>query len=278
MADAVLSGVSSTVTGTVNTALALSQEAASLAAHVVLYPVGMLADRRTLEDPRHRTDVLGPESRGMVYIDPSLGGTPIVLVHGIVDNRAAFSVLRRSLTRRGFGRISTVNYSPLTTDIRHAAQRLGEHVEEVCEATGYDQVVLIGHSLGGIIARYYVQCGGGDARVDTLVTLGSPHAGTQWARLLPVGVTRQLRPGSSLLRELAAAATCRTRFVAVYSDRDEVVLPRSSAALEHGDLDVERVPVHGVGHLSLLMNRDVIHTVIERLARSSADRDDDGPE
>jgi triacylglycerol lipase len=246
--------------------------------HVLLYPAGMFADRPTMDDPRHRTDLLGPVARGLVYTDPSLGGTPIVLVHGIVDNRAAFSILRRALGRRGFARISTVNYSPLTTDVRRAAQRLAQHVEEVCESTGYDQVLLVGHSLGGIIARYYVQCAGGDARVATLVTLGSPHAGTQWARLLPVGVSRQLRPGSRLLRELAAAATCSTRFVAVYSDRDQVVVPHRSAALDHRDLEVERVPVHGVGHLSLLMNRDVIHTVIERLARFGLDRNGDGRE
>ena len=134
--------------------------------------------------------------RGLITGDINAAGRPILLVHGIGDNRSAFSILRRTLRRRGYGRISTVNYSPLTTDIRRAAANLARQVERICQQTGYEQVFLVGHSLGGIIARYYVQVPGGDQRVHTLVTLGSPHAGTQLARLAPLGVCQQLRPNS----------------------------------------------------------------------------------
>src|SRR3712207_7796562 len=51
--------------------------------------------------------------------------------------------------------------------------------------------------------------------VHTLVTLGTPHAGTEVARpfrMLPLA--GQLTPGSSVLRELAEPAPeCRTRFL-----------------------------------------------------------------
>ncbi len=248
-------------------AMGLTQEATVLAAHVALYPVGVVAERHEIHDPRHRIDTLSPVSRGLLLADIDAAGTPVVLIHGIVDNRAAFAVLRRSLRRRGFGRITTVNYSPLTSDVRRAGEQLRRHVERVCDQTGYDQVVVVGHSLGGLIGRYYVQLLGGDERVQTLVTLGSPHAGTQTARLLPLNVTRQLRPDSDVITELAAPSRCRTRFVAVYSDRDEIVIPNRSARLEHPDLDVTRIAVHGVGHLALLVDREVVHIVADALAR-----------
>ena len=100
------------------------------------------------------------------------GGTPILLVHGLVDNRSVFTLLRRRLRRRGFGRVVSMNYSPLTADVRVAATLLAEQVEQLCDETGYERIHVVGHSLGGIVARYYVQCLGGDARVHTLVTLG----------------------------------------------------------------------------------------------------------
>lgn len=253
-------------------ALQTGEELGWLAAHAAMYPVGLLAERADFEDPRYRIDTLSPVSRGLVTGDINASGRPILLVHGIGDNRSAFSILRRTLRRRGFGRITTVNYSPLTSDIRRAAADFGKQVERVCLQTGYDQVFVVGHSLGGIIARYYVQCRGGDERVHTLVTLGSPHAGTQLARLAPlVRVCRQLQPGSDVMAELAdPAPNCATRFVAVYSDRDEVVLPRRSAMLEHPDLSVTRLPVHGVGHLALLVNGIVMHTVANALADRGA--------
>jgi predicted esterase len=255
-------------------ALAAGQELVWVAAHALTYPAGLLAEQGGTDDARYRTDTLSPLTRGLILADIAAAGRPVVLVHGIGDNRSAFTILRRTLRRRGFGRIVTVNYSPLTSDVRKAAAALGAHVERVCRQSGYEQVFLVGHSLGGIIARYYVQCLGGDARVGTLVTLGSPHAGTQLARMAPLLVGRQLRPNSELMRELAGPACCSTRFVAIYSDRDEVVVPTSSARLDHPDLAVTALQVHGVGHLSLLANSTVAHAVAAALT-SEADRLED---
>jgi triacylglycerol lipase len=253
-----------------DTAVAAGKELAWLATHVAMYPAGVLAEHHEMDDHRHRIDCLSPVTRGLILEDIAASGTPIVLVHGIVDNRSAFAVLRRTLRRRGYGRITTVNYSPLTSDVRKAARHLSRHVERVCAQTGYEQVFIVGHSLGGLIARYYAQRLGGDTRANTVVTLGSPHAGTHAARLLPLKVTRQLRPGSDLMRELAGPTNCQTRFVAIYSDRDEIVVPHRSAKLEHPDLQVTPVRVRGVGHLTLLVDRDVVHTVADALNERQA--------
>ena len=94
----------------------------------------------------------------------------------MVDNRSIFTVLRRGLRRRGFRRVLAINYSPLTSDVRLAATNLATRVEQLCAETGFERIHVIGHSMGGLIARYYVQRLGGDARVHTLVTLGTPHA------------------------------------------------------------------------------------------------------
>jgi triacylglycerol lipase len=57
-----------------------------------------------------------------------------------------------------------------------------------------------------------------------------------------------LRPGGRLLAELAAPSPgCRTRFVEVWSDLDQVVIPRENARLHHPDLEVHEIAGHGVG-------------------------------
>ena len=252
------------------TGLRAGQEIASIAAHVALYPAGVLGESAALVDDRARLDPLSPVTRGLLLGDVAAAGVPVVLVHGIVDNRAAFTVIRRALQRRGFGRVTTLNYSPWTTDVAAAAERLGRHVERICDQTGYEQVNVIGHSLGGIIARYYVQRRGGDRRVGTLVTLGSPHQGTTLARLLPLPVARQLRPGAQVIRELAAPTRARCRVVSVSSDRDEIVVPASSGRLEHPDLDVTNVAVHGVGHLALLVDPAAVAACLDALTPSQA--------
>jgi pimeloyl-ACP methyl ester carboxylesterase len=190
-----------------------------------------------------------------------------VLVHGLVDNRSVFSVMQRSLRKRGFAHVCTWNYSPLLTDIARGAADLGAQIERICEQTGHDRVHVVGHSLGGLIARYYVQRQGGDRRVDSLVTLGTPHEGSVWAHVVPTPLIRQLRPGSPLLQELAEPAPgCRTRLTAVYSDLDQMVLPTNSGRCDHPDLAARNLLYRGIGHMSLPRHRGVVDEVAATLA------------
>ncbi len=248
-------------------------EAAWLAAHTVLYPWGVLEEQLKTDGHfrAYRTDRLPPRQRGLVVSAMDAAGTPIVLVHGIGDNRSAFAVLSGALRRRGFGVVHAVNYSVLTAltgDVRRSAALLGEHIERICEQTGSDRVHVVGHSLGGLIARYYVQRLRGDSRVRTLVTLGTPHGGTLAAYLLPTSLTRQLRPGSELLSELAEPSRpCRTRFVVVWSEMDQVIIPQRNARLEHPALVVEEHQIRDSGHLSLPVDTRTLHAVVTAITR-----------
>jgi len=248
-------------------ARAAAVEVVWIGAHVVLYPLGVLEERARPEAERYSLRDLPPGQRGLLIGDVEAAGTPIVLIHGVVDNRSIFTVLRRGLRRRGFGRVQSLNYSPLTDDVRDVAERLSEAVEVLCAETGYERVHLIGHSMGGLVARYYVQRLGGDQRVHTLVTLGTPHSGTYAARIVPHPVARQLRPGSDIIAELAEPAPgCRTRFVAFWSDLDQMIIPTSSARMEHPDLSARNVFIRGVGHLSLPIDGRVVHEIGATLA------------
>jgi triacylglycerol lipase len=249
-----------------------AREAAWVSAHLAMYPLGLVGGRRAARDQGYAVRELPPVQRGLVVGDVEAAGTPILLLHGMVDNGSIFTVLRRGLIRRGFGRVVAVNYSPLTMDVRVAARRLAETVEELVATTGYRRVHVIGHSLGGLVARYYVQRLGGDARVHTLVTLGTPHSGTVPAYLLPLRLGRQLRPGSDLMSELAGPAPgCRTRFLAYWSDLDQMMIPKSAAQLHHPDLSTRNVRVSGVGHLSFAIDRRVVHEISVELAQLGTD-------
>ncbi|MEP6665941.1 MAG: alpha/beta fold hydrolase, partial [Nocardioidaceae bacterium] len=237
-------------------------------AHCATYPLGLFRDQGDDPDPaRFTLTDLPLAQRGLLGVDVEAATTPIVLVHGIVDNRTIFTMLRRGLRRRGFGCIRSFSYGLHTNDLRSTAERFAHYIESLCDETGSDRVHVIGHSLGGLIARYYVQRLGGDQRVHTLVTLGSPHHGTHAARLLPNRLARQLRPGSEVLAELAEPAPgCATRFLGFYSDVDQLIVPGRNARLSHDDLDVVNVLVRGVGHLSLPINGRIVHETCTTLA------------
>ncbi|MDX2967555.1 alpha/beta fold hydrolase [Kribbella solani] len=237
-----------------------------LTTHLAMYPLGVVNRAGSALPARLNLAGLGPAQRGLLVSNVRAAGTPILLAHGIIDNHTIFALLRRHLVRRGFGSIHTFSYSPLTLDVRSTAARMGREIEAICADSGSDQIHVIGHSLGGLIARYYVQRLGGDARVHTCLTLGTPHQGTVAAKLLPWPLVKQVRPDSDLMTELAEPAPgCRTRFISYYSDVDQLIVPQRRGRIRHPDLVASNARVHGVGHLSLPFHSDVVHGITDVL-------------
>ncbi|MEU9199772.1 alpha/beta fold hydrolase [Streptomyces sp. NPDC048332] len=266
-----------------------------LAGHTLLYPTGITGERHPAAGTEPGTAAgaatgaatgTGAGTAGQSGPAPASApaGTtalptghpdrpPVVLLHGFIDNRSVFVLLRRSLARHGWHHLESLNYSPLTCDIRTAAELLGRHIEEICARTGHREVDIVGHSLGGLIARYYVQRLSGDRRVRTLVTLGTPHGGTAVAPLAGAHpIVRQMRSGSAPIEELRLPAPgCRTRFVSFWSELDQVIVPVEAACVDHPDLDAVNVRVSGVGHLALPVHPAVAAGIRQALdARSSA--------
>ncbi|MFD7260966.1 esterase/lipase family protein [Streptomyces sp. NPDC059874] len=218
-------------------------EVVVLGGHLLLYPTGVCQER--------------------VVPGPPSARPPVLLLHGFTDNRSVFVLLRRALGAGGRRHVEAYNYSPFTRDLRVTAGHLARRVEELCARTGQDRVDLVGHSLGGLVGRYYVQRLGGDARVRTLVTLGTPHSGTVVAPFMDAHpLVRQMRPDSEVLAELALPAPgCATRCVAFWSEFDALMAPVGAARIEHPDLRVENVQVTGIGHLALPAHPTVIAAV-----------------
>lgn len=237
------------------------------AAHVLTYPLGVRVEERQRADRGYRIEHLRPHQRGLLVSDIEAAGTPILMIHGLNSNRSIFTLMQRGLRSRGFNDLTTINYSALVADIRTVAGHLAEEVERIVAETGYERIHIIGHSMGGLIARYYVTRLGGDARVHTLVTLGTPHEGTLMAYAWPTQIGVQLRPDSALIEELRRPVQdCRTRFIAYYSDLDQLIFPQRNAALRHPDLKVRNIALHGAGHVTLPMLGSVVHGISNALA------------
>src|SRR5947209_5312867 len=122
---------------------------------------------------------LGDETiKSLTPSGDSCHDTPVVLVHGFGHNRSGWERLQRKLTGAGFGCVHSVNYNPFRNDVPEIAADLGEHIDRIRSLTGAEKVNVVGHSLGGVLLRWYVQELGGDTFVDTAITVASPHAGT----------------------------------------------------------------------------------------------------
>lgn len=170
---------------------------------------------------------------------------PVVLVPGYGGGPDSVEALRQVLASAGRDVAVVDTPGDGTGDIREQAEVLADVVDDARERTGASSVDVVGYSAGGVVARWYVRELGGDAVVRRVLTLGSPHHGTDnvATALQAAGscseACEQLAPDSDLLRRLNAGdetpsgplwATLRTT-------EDTVVVPVDSAELD-GALNV----------------------------------------
>ncbi len=187
------------------------------------------------------------------------GARPLIVLHGYAMNRANFIVLARRLAKAGIGPIYGFEYWTLGRTAA-AARQLGWFVDQVRATTGATQVDLVGHSMGGVVARYYVQLGGGDGIVNRLITLGSPHGGADLSRVGLGHPARELVAGSALLARVAGAPPPKhTRITAIWS--------RADAMVPGGDVPgAETIAFDNLGHVALLVSKRVARAIAQRIA------------
>jgi triacylglycerol esterase/lipase EstA (alpha/beta hydrolase family) len=189
---------------------------------------------------------------------------PILLLHGYAQHPANFLSLTRRLRRDGWSHVYTLRHAPMFGDIERSAARLGTAIDRIREVTGAPFVDVVAHSMGGLVARVYVRARGAACGIARLVTLGTPHQGTQiFRRLTHDPMLVQMRPDSPLLQRLASDDPVPTlvECIAIYSTGDAVVVPPHNGYYK-GAFNIE---LAGLGHNSLLFSRRVYDLVRENL-------------
>jgi triacylglycerol esterase/lipase EstA (alpha/beta hydrolase family) len=184
---------------------------------------------------------------------PAPAARPILLLHGVLCNAGVWHPFRRHLDREGIGPVYALSYGPPLDSIDDFAEQLAAKIERVRHETGADKVVLVGHSMGGLVARAYLQRYGG-ANVTRLITVGTPHEGSVHARLFPGTSLSQLRPGNAWLAGLGPPARDTPPIVSLWSWHDSMVSPQTSSRIGFG----ENVELTGVAHNALLTD-PVVH-------------------
>ena len=184
----------------------------------------------------------------------------VLLVHGYGCNRGAWWWLRRHLERAGFA-VATVNLEPPYTDIAHFVTQLDRRIESVCSETGCERLILVGHSMGGLVARaYLVRFGSG--RVSRVVTLATPHAGTALAFLGIGKNARQMEPTSVWLKDLWRDQP-DIPMVSIRTSHDNFVVPQ-----DHQRYPPARdVELPALGHLAMLFSSRTLRALLAALEK-----------
>ena len=123
---------------------------------------------------------------------------------------------------------------------------------------GAREVVILGHSMGGLLARMLAEPDALGDKVKVVISVGTPSLGSAISRRGPGRNLRQMRRGSAFLEQLNARNQPKgLTNIGICSTHDAYVLPWHCALSPVGDNFILRFR----GHLTLLFSHEVLRIV-----------------
>ncbi len=163
---------------------------------------------------------------------------PVLLVSGYGGSTAALEPLRRVLEDQGRVVVVVRPLGEGTGDLGEQAAALADVAQRTLDDLDAPSVDVVGYSAGGVVARLWVRDHGGASLARRVLTVGSPHHGTDVAALAVnagcPAACEQLVPDSRLLRRLNAGDETPPGpvFASIWTTADRTVTPPSSADLD----------------------------------------------
>ena len=187
----------------------------------------------------------------------------VLFVHGFVCNRGLWNPWMQQLRRNGTPFIA-INLEPVFGPIDRYVQGIDVAIARLELATQCPPII-VAHSMGGLAVRAWLRDCAGDHRVHSVITIGTPHAGTLMARFALSANTRQMREGNRWLRALAATESRERRslFTCYFGHCDNIVFPARNAMLE----DATNHHVPRVAHVDLAFHRPIFDDLLARTTR-----------
>lgn len=192
---------------------------------------------------------------------PSTNALPVLLVHGFLCNHRVWDKVASALRQSGYP-VLAIDLEPLFTSIDDYAPLIERAVATLIAQTGAQQVVLVGHSMGGLAIRAWLRKHGSQ-HAAKIVTLGTPHHGTQAPQWVSTPNGAQMKWHSAWLNELGHSETPLKRQLMhlALTHHDNIVHPQREQMLDGATV----TEFSGIGHLQMCLNDSVIAWLLRQL-------------
>lgn len=192
-------------------------------------------------------------------------GRPILLVHGYLYHEGVWVYLRQYLGLRGFGPIYAMNLGNPFRPMEEYGKRVEKEAKRIAKETSRSDLILIGHSMGGLVSSFYALEVAPPNTVTDVITIASPLGGTLLARFGIGRNSREMEPHSAFIQRLKQKIDRESKicFYHIATKTDLVLFPYKTALV--GNKAHQRCLFSDIGHMTLLLSPRVGKKLVEWL-------------
>ncbi len=183
-------------------------------------------------------------------------GTPILLIHGYINTDAIWIYIKWKL--RKLGPIYTIHLKGPFNSIENYAKQVEKMGQLIEKETKNQHLILIGYSMGGLVASYYAAELAPKGKVKKIIAISSPFQGTSVARIALGKNGLEMRRGSHFLQNLTEEIDHLTiPLYTIASKTDEIIVPYTSALIGS-----KQIIFKNLGHGALVFSSRVASVLI----------------
>ena len=196
-----------------------------------------------------------------LWKEPAPGRDLVVLAHGLFHNQSAWVLFRRWLHGRGFS-TACLAYPSWGVQWDEAVAAMRADLKSLLDRYPDRDVHLVGHSMGGLLLWAALARLEDTGRVKSLVTMGTPFAGSKLSPFALSSLGRHLSYQGETVRQVTGLPLpAHVRRLAIHSPADNMVLPNSALrCAAPGWTESQTGPV---SHVAMLHSRETFQKVMD---------------
>lgn len=168
----------------------------------------------------------------------------IILIHGIWDSSKTMKYLFSYLENLGYS-VHMYQYIPNDGSVSfdYLVEGFKNYVDDIKIKNNLNKLSIIGFSMGGIIARYYIQKYNKDGIIQKYISISSPHRGTYTSYFNKGDGVKELRPESIFIKKInTEKPNCKS--LSIYTPFDLIIIPSNSSNIKFGENKIFFVLAH----------------------------------
>ena len=191
------------------------------------------------------------------YRAENLKNSPVIIIPGLLNRWNIFRKIIKPLILQGHPVYEVKGLGRNTIQIAEGAKL----VRRVIDENSLENVILVGHSKGGLLGKHALAFSNHDGKIKKLISVAPPFAGTTLAKKFPRLIHREILPGSDTLNELALCTEVNNKIVCIYALWDNVVMPLESCVLD----GAKNIQMNVYGHQKIIFHKDTEDLIINQL-------------
>lgn len=190
------------------------------------------------------------------------GKVPIILIQGYGMRWQNMASVGEHISWQGYP-VHVINgLADNRMEIGQSARIVREHVE----SEKIKNAIIVAHSKGCLIGKYFLVHLNKDKRVKGMVAIAGPFSGTKIAHLVSWKNVAELRTDSQIIQDLNGHKEVNKQIISIFPCRDDMVWAEKGSYLE-GALDNVELP--DWGHTGLFFSKRGKEAVLQAVERLS---------